>query len=277
MKFNRYILMTEASDGSTGGDGGGEPPVTEPSGLPSDNPEGSISFEIKPEDLTDGKFQGKWSSPQEMQDHIKTMEDKYATLSRDVSDKSKAQEADIQATADELKTQQAQNTVVQELLPTFLENGMVVTDEMTTKLKEVGLSEDKIKIGAYEFKEALDKNVGHVGGKENYDIIMAYHAENMSDDDKRAFNHSIQNPKNSEALMIGLQTMYEKSLTNGSQEQSTDRFRGDVTSSQSIKPYNSKRELLQDKAYADSRVASSADKAKYKQRLALTPENVWRS
>lgn len=255
-------------------------PVEEPSGLPSDNvpqDEGSVSFEIKPEDLQDGKFGGKWETPQQMAEHIKNIEDKYSSLKRDVTNQEKQTDEEIATTAAEIQKQNLQTSTVKELLPEFLNNGMVVTDGMREKLIETGLTEQDIKLGAYEFKEAVDKNASYVGGKENYDIIMDYHASNMSDDDKKAFNHSIQDPKNSQALMVGLQTMYERAQSRNPEEVNTDRVRGNPVQNNAIQPYASKQELLRDKKYADSRVASASDKAKFKARLAATPEKVWLS
>lgn len=281
-KFNNYVLMTQEGGGNPAAQGGGgeNPPAEPPSGLPSDNQppaEGGVSFEIKPEDLQDGKFGGKWESPQQMADHIKSIEDKYAGLKREVTDTTKQTDDEIAATAAELQTKQAQEQTIKDILPDFIENGMIITDEMKAALIETGLSEQDIKLGAYEFKEALDKNASYVGGKENYDIIMDYHAKNMTDEEKISFNHSIQNPNNSEALMVGLQVMYEKSLSEKPEEGNGDRIRGNnIASTSSIKPYENKAELMRDKKYADSRVASSADKAKYKQRLAITPDKVWR-
>lgn len=268
-------MAEEGGDNPTGGGAGGENPA--PSGLPSEQGgEGSISFEIKPEDLQDGKFMGKWSTPQEMADHIKNIEDKHANLTRDIADKTKQTDAEIQQTADEAQKLQLQNTTVRELLPEFLKNGMVVTPEMGETLKATGLTEQDIKIGAYEFKEALDLNASYVGGKENYDIIMDYHAENMTPEQKVQFNHSIQDPNNSEALMVGLQTMYEKSV--GAEEGTpVDRVRGNAPAAAAIQPYTDKASLLKDKAYADSRVSSAADKAKFRQRLNVTPDKVWLS
>ena len=255
-------------------------PVEEPSGLPSDNQpidEGSISFEIKPEDLQDGKFAGKWETPQQMADHIKSIEDKYANLKRDVTTQEKQTDEEIATTAAEIQKKELQNNTVKELLPEFLDNGMVITDAMKDKLIETGLTEQDIKLGAYEFKEAIDKNASYVGGKENYDVIMDYHASNMSDDDKRAFNYSIQDPNNSQALMVGLQTMYERAQSANPDSVKQDRVRGNPVQNNAIQPYASKQELLRDKKYADSRVASVSDKAKFKARLAATPENVWLS
>lgn len=272
--------MAEEGGGEnpTGGTGGENPaPTDPPSGLPSDNKPPETSFEVKPEDLTDGKFQGKWANPQEMADYIKSMEDKHSELNRKIKDGEKQTDEEIAAIAAEAQQEELKETTVKELLPEFLNNGMVVTDEMKAKLLETGLTEQDIKLGAYEMKEALDKNASYVGGKENYDIIMNYHAQNMTDEEKVAFNHSIQDPKNSEALMVGLQAIYERNSGKEPDATSQDRVRGNPVQNNAIKPYETKADLLRDKRYADSRVASSADKARFRARLKATPENVWLS
>lgn len=264
--------MNEETGGEPTPQGGGET-----SGLPSEQPSEDTpsGFEVNPEDLKDGMFQGRWSNPQEMADYIKNIEDKHTALTREVSDASKQTDAEIAATAAEAQKQELKDTTVKELLPEFLNNGMVVTDEMKAKLLETGLTEQDIKLGAYEMKDAVDKNANYVGGKENYDIIMDYHAQNMSEEEKVAFNHSIQDPKNSEALMVGLQTIYERNI--GKDTTPQDRVRGNPVQNNAIKPYETKADLLIDKRYADSRAASSADKARFRARLKATPENVWLS
>jgi len=280
MKFKQeYMLPLMAEEGGDNPTGGGDTPPAEPtpSGLPSDNQPLETTFEIKPEDLTDGKFQGKWDNPQQMADYIKTIEDKHSALNRQIADDGKKSDAELEQMSKDAQTAQLQEDTVKTLLPEFLKNGMVVTPEMQEELKKTGLTEQDIKLGAYEFKESIDLNASYVGGKENYDIIMNHHAEKMTDDEKRAFNHSIQDPKNSEALMVGLQTMYEKSVGATTDDTPQDRVRGNPTQNNAIKPYASKGELLRDKRYADSNRATSADKARFRQRLTATPDNVWKN
>lgn len=260
--------------------GGNTPPAEEPSGLPSDNlpPEESTGFQVKPEDLKDGKYMGKWSNPQEMADYIKNIEDKHANLQRDIKNESSQSTEELAQMTEASKAEKLKSDTIKSLAPEFLNNGMVVTEEMEATLKEAGVSESEIKLGAYEIKEGIDKNASYVGGQENYDIIMDYHSENMTPEEKIQFNHSIQDPANSQALMVGLQAMYEKSLNENPDGNTPDRIRGNVPSNTSaIKPYESKAELFRDKKYADSRNSSAADKAKFRARLNATPENVWRN
>ena len=278
-RFNTVFASEEGGDNPTGGTGAtGDQP---PSGLPSDNQppaEGGVSFEIKPEDLKDGKFQGKWSNPNEMADYIKNLEDKHADLNRKIADEGKQTDAEIQQTAKQLQAQQLQHDTIRELAPAFIENGMQLTDGMKQTLMDTGLTEMEIKVGAYELKEALDKNASYVGGQENYNIIMDFHAEKMTPEEKKQFNHSLQDPNNHQALMVGLQSIYEKAQLENPDTPPQDRVRGNSpANTNSIKPYETKAELMKDKKYADSRVASQADKERFRQRLGITPDKVWSS
>jgi len=264
--------MSEVLEGAT------TPEVAvEQSGLPSDVAE-NVSVKDGFTSVADeqfgenGRFRGRWNNPAEMADFIENLETKHSNMGREVADAKKAQVAEVETMANEAQTQQMQSDLVKSLVPEFIGNGMVVTDEMNQQLSEAGLTQDQIKIGAYELKEAQATNAGYVGGKENYDIIMDYHAKEMSDEQKVKFNHSIEDPNNSEALMVGLQTMYEKSL--GAVE-STDRVRGNVAPTNSVKPYENRADLFRDKTYADSTSSNKYDKARYKARLAITPSEVY--
>ena len=285
----KHILMTAEGGGDVSGQGGGDtPPVEIPdattSGLPSDVAAGELDlsgFEISDElkgKFKDGKLNGRFANMDEVLNTLKNIEDKYSSLNRDLSDKEKADLKAVEQTAEEVKAKQTQQSLVEKLAPEFIKNGMVITDEMKTQLNEAGLSEEQIKLGAYEFKEALTKNQNYVGGEENYNIIMEHHAANMSVEEKKAFNHSIQNPANSEALMVGLQAMYEKSLSEDKESKpSGDRVRGNVSQGNSVQGYETRAELFKDKKYIDSPVGKK-DKgavAKYRAKLALTDVKVY--
>ena len=284
--------MTAEGGGDTSGQGGGGvtppaeggEPAAAPSSLPSDIAAGDVNldgFQITDdlkEKFKDGKLNGRFSNINEVLDTLKNIEDKYSDLNRTLTDKEKADLANVQQTADEVATQQKQQALIEKFAPEFSKNGMVVTPEMATELAEAGLTEEQVKLGAYEFKEALTKNHNYVGGEENYNIIMEHHSANLTTEQKIQFNHSIQNPNNSEALMVGLQAMYERDMANGgNKEAPKDRFRGDVIPTPSIVGYESKQELFKDKKYIDSPVGKK-DKgavAKYRARLNATDPKVY--
>ena len=98
----------------------------------------------------------------------------------------------------------------------------------------------------------------------------------MTHDEKSKFNHSIRNPANSEALMIGMQTMYERSI--GQEQPSGDRFRGNVNQETSSRGYETKAELFKDRRYVTSPAGKkdAGANAKYRAKLALTSDSVWK-
>lgn len=248
--------------------------VTEPSGLPSDV-DSQTSFSFDEADIKDGKFDGRWSNPKEMSDYIKSMEDKHSALNREIADRAKADDIDIENVSVEVRAEQAKTDTLNSIVPDYLANGMVITDEMTAALAEAGVTEETMKLNAYERKDSIDKHSAIVGGQENYDIIMDYHAETMTPEDKAAFNRNVQDPRNSKALLVGLQVLYERA-SGDVDSTPADRVRGNPTPT-TIQGYENKADLLRDKKFADSRKASEADKTKYRARLSITPENVWRN
>ena len=254
-------------------DTGNEAPAPE-SGLPSEvaeQAEVNENLNVIPE---------RWNNAQEMADHIKNMEDKYANLKREQTDTEKKTTAEIEATAKEIETQNAQSALIQDLIPEFMDNDMQLTEDMKAKLIEAGISEEKIELGAYKLRETQAVHHEYVGGKENYDIIMEHHAENFSDEEKKAFNHSIKDPMHSKALLVGLRAMYEADIANGGGEKAQvpqDRFRGETNTTTSVVGYSTRQELMADKKYVDSPVGKrdSGAQAKYRQRLALTDAGVY--
>jgi len=262
----------------------GTPPVVDQNAPAANEPPAEPQFSL-PSDAAaqqaqsdaDNVLPEKWKSIKEMADHIKNMEDKHSQLTREVGNKSKQELDDIAKTQADIAKQTTQQAVVAELVPEFMANGMTITEEMQAKLTESGLSLDQIKIGAYEMKDALSKNHSYVGGEENYNIIMEYHAANMTPEQKASFNHSVQNPANSEALMIGMQTMYERSIGQ-EQPEDGDRFRGNPNQATGNRGYETKAELFADKRYIDSAAGKKDAGAitKYRAKLALTPDTIWK-
>lgn len=281
--------MSEENGGEPIAQGGGapsseavEPPAT--TGLPSDVNSEKPSFKTElPEELRsrideNGMLDGKYASVEDILYALKEIKDKHANLNRELADKEKKEEQEIDAVAKEAQLEQKRNTVIESLVPEFLSNGMVITPEMEEQLLEAGITKEQIELGAYKMKETIALHQSYVGGKEEYDKIMSYHAQTMSLEEKEAFNRTVNSGQHSEALFLGLKAMYEKRTATGqTSTQNTDRIRGDASQG-GIKPYATRQELFNDKRYIDSPAGrnDAGAKAKYKARLAVTPENVWR-
>jgi len=218
-----------------------------------------------------GLFKGRWNNPQEMADYIKNIEDKHANTVRDMKDSEKRTETEIQTQAEELKVQQLKQDTVLELAPKFVENGMKLTDEMIAKLEETGLTETEIKLGAYEYKERFESAYNVVGGKQEYDTMMQWAVEGLTDAEKQEFNNDLGNAKVSKFAIEGLYNRYKAN----NKDDNITRFRGQPSQG-TVGGYSTRAELFKDKAFVDSNRATEADRAKYRARLRVTPDEVWK-
>jgi len=270
MLIKKHIFMNE-NDGTGGdlpaGDDAGQ------SGLPSDVDTQVSALEkfsnLEEGDFEKGLFKGRWNNPAEMADYIKNMEDKYSNLNRDIKDKEKLSDEQIQSQADEVKTVQLKEQTILDIAPQFIENGMQLTDDMKAKLIETGLTETEIKLGAYEYKERFEKAYNTVGGKEEYDSMMKWANDGLSDEEKLDFNRGLESVHSNFAIE-GLHNRYKND-----NKVSQDRVRGDIAPTPSTTGYSTKAELFRDKTFADSNRASANDKAKYKARLVATDPKVY--
>ena len=252
-------------------------PEVQSSGLPSDVAE-TVSvrdafYKMEESDFDNDKglFKGRWNSPNEMADYIKSLEDKHADVIRTQKDSEKKVSADIQADATEAKAAAAKESLLVELAPEFVNNGMQITEEMNTKLVEAGISEAEIKLGAYEYRDRFNAAYDTVGGKAEYDSMMAWAVDGLNDAEKVGFNKDLGNANLSALAIEGLYARYK----NGSDESKPERFRGQPNTSSDVKPYANRAELFKDKAYADSNSSNANDMARYKARLAITDQSVY--
>ena len=151
----------------------GDVPST--SGLPSDTPPPAnldgfqLSDEFIAENFKDGKLKGRFESIEDVLTKLKEAEDfKANTIREQKNAEQKPNDAEAQAQA-----QAKQQEAIAELMPQFIENGMELTDEMLQKAEEVGLDVRDVKLAAMEARERQTKAYDLVGGKENYDNMLA--------------------------------------------------------------------------------------------------------
>ena len=256
-------------------------PAPAPSGLPSEVAETATTrdaFTNIGDDAFSGDkglFKGRWNSPEEMSEYIQNIETKLTNQTREVKEGAKQETAEFTKAAEASKLEQAKSDTIRELAPAFIEGGMQLNDDMVARLKEVGLDERDIKLGAYEIKERVEGYHTVVGGKEQYDGMMAWAVDGLDDNAKRDFNNGL-NSANSELVIEGLNARYQHALNNpDGNTKRPDRIRGDAAPHQSLKPYASRAALFADKKFVDSNKATANDRKRYKERFAITPDSVW--
>ena len=241
-----------------------EPVIETPSGLPSDNTKVDYSgFELSDDIKTgmkDGKINGRFGSVDEILAKLKETEDKFANDVRINKDEQTKREQ-IQ------QTETTQQNVILEMIPDFQANGMQLTPEMEVKAKEAGIDIRDLKIGAMEMKQNVDNAHSVVGGADEYNNMMAWAKENISDEQKAIFDKDITGGMSSYAIK-GLYGDYKAAVgADGYQP----RIEGNGTV-RGIVGYADRRELYKDKDYVDSAAGRRDPQAiiNYKARLAAT-------
>ncbi len=252
-----------------------ETPDAPPSGLPSDNQPDPLNIQA-PEGQ---KFGGKFDSTQAMLDHIKAMEDKYANAQRELANRNNPDGKDNQtppkentpAAPDPEVVAKQREVIEKDLMPQFMQNGMVITPEMEQKAVEVGIDPRDLKLNAYELKERLSTSFEITGGQENYTAMIEWGKANLNEAQKIEFDRALKSGMSQYAVK-GL--WYDYMQATGGQS-SGDRLRGNPSPS-GLQPYADRKELYKDKDYIES-PAGRHDKAairRYRERLRITPDEV---
>ncbi len=253
--------MAEATETST------ETPTEQPSGLPSDAPADDaydgfkLTDDIKAK-FKDGKLNGRFSSMDDVLVKLKEAEDFRAAT---MSETAKADKGEVasQALAD------TQTSVINDIVPAFLENGMVLTPEMEAKALEAKIDIRDLKIGAMEMRDSINAAHEVVGGADEYQAMIAWGKENMSDSDKASFDKAVTGGMSKYAIK-GLHAEFKKAeAENGGRIEGSSAFTG-------TKAYTNRQELYKDKDYIESKAGrrDTAAIKTYRARLAATHDDV---
>lgn len=257
--------------------GQGEEQVSEPTtGLPSDTQERQEQEAVNDWNSlvkSDPEYMKQFKSLDDFKNKYRELHKQYSNTVREYKDKEKTtqsqQEQLVQAREKEAKQQE----VVMELLPKFMENNMQLTPEMEQELVEHGLDIRDVKLGAIEIKEKLSKAHDVVGGKEEYESMIGWAREYLSEDQRNAFDKDVSGGM-SEFAIRGLHSTYKEKVGDA---QPQDRLRGQSpTNGNGMRPYASREEVLKDRSYVNSsrgRMDAGAV-ARHKARLAITPDSV---
>ena len=241
------------------------PVVTDPpSSLPSQNQEVDYSaFELSDETkgkMKDGKLLGRFGSVDEVLVKLKEAEDFRAQHGNN------QQNQQVQTT-EEQTALVAKQTAGGEIEKAFIENGLVLTDEMIKKGTDAGIDARDIKLRAIDIRDSANTAHSVVGGKENYDAMIGWARENMNKEQIASFNGSL-GTNMSEYAIKGLHADYQKALTDGT---TTPRISGQPVH-QGVTAYSSRKELYADKDKAEmaKKRGNANDWNIYQRKLAAT-------
>lgn len=257
-------------------DGGGLPSSVEEKEASLDG--FKVTDELQQKLFKNGKLFGRFDNLEGMANALKSVEDKYANVMREIktppAEPQVNQEVDIA-------------TKAKPLIDEYVANGMELTDELLQKAVEQGLDVRDVKLAAIEIKEKVlrDRNLVQqaydiVGGKDEYENMLIWGKQNLSDEDKEIFQKNIDEitelgtlAKSGKWAIKGLYAEYKSKSTTETQPQ---RIMGDGSASVGIRPYASQQEILRDKAYLNSQKGKNDLKAleTYNKRMSKTPDSV---
>lgn len=241
-----------------------------PSGLPSDVQEqAEVIRDWDGLVAKDPEYMKQFKSLEDFKEKYKQLHGQYSKTVQEYKEKEKKSVAEQSQQAEIQAKQQEQQQVIMDLIPQYMQNGMELTPDMEAMLTEKGLDIRDVKLGAIELRERISQAHALVGGQQEYDAMITWGRENLSEKQKRTFDKDIQGGMSDFAIR-GMYSMYQEAKKDGG-----DRIRGESAPS-GIKPYASKAELFADKAYIESMRGRNDRSAieKYNARKRITPDSV---
>ena len=243
--------------------------------LPSEESEVKTFDQFLDENRSEnGKLYGRFDTPEQALSYFREQEVTHTNKMREIKNKEKEQEQTQQEREAQQAQEQARTATINELVPTFIENGMSLTDDMEAKLTESGLSKTDIELGAYKVREAVGKAHEVVGGKEKYEAMLAWAGENLDDATKTAFDNDVSAliSGKSGISTLAIEGLYNRFQSAQNGDVQPGRISGNTQTPQ-VRGYQNQKELLADKTAAD-RSGDPAVRQRYQAKLAMTPDSV---
>ncbi len=255
-------LAPDSTVPSVDSDGGGGLPSAQDD-LKSIEDGFAITDEIKSKYFKNDKLFGRFDNIDGMAQALKSVEDKYSAVMRDI--KSPKDDAVTAAPV------AADNSNVQPLINEYVQSGFELTDDLIARAVEQGVDIRDVKIAAIEIKEKIGKAYEVVGGKDEYELMIQWGKDNLDEKSKISFDKEL-GAESGEWAIRGLYAQYKSST---SADGPSGRITGDSGGSGGNKAYANISEILRDKAYIDGRGKNDTKAINmYKSRMAATPDHV---
>lgn len=232
-----------------------------------------VTDEIKEKYFKNGKLFGRFESLDGMATALKSVEDKYANVMREIKSKT-----DTEPT-EPLQTDTTDTTDVmvkaRPLIDEYIQSGMELTDDIIAKAQAEGYDIRDIRLAAIDIKDKLNYAYSLVGGESEYKAMLEWGNANLSEKDKKAFDKDLATNAGEWAIK-GLYAEYKSKAGTGTQQHAEQRIMGDSQGAVGIRPYASQTEILKDKAYLNSPRGKNDLKAleMYNKRMLKTPDAI---
>lgn len=225
-----------------------------------------INDEFAAKNFKNGKLYGRFDSLEAVLNTLHSVETKYSNVMRD-----------IKTPTDTATTQPEVNLVevVQPIVGKFADNGYNY-EGMDTEIAEIaqqtGKTPAEIKLAAIEIRDQVNKAYNIVGGKEEYNGMLNWAKDNLTDAEKQGFDNSLKTGMG-ELAIEGLHARYKNA--NQGDAPTPRRIEGDNSGNVGIRPYATFAELSKDRIYLQTHAGQrdTAAKALHAKRMALTPDS----
>lgn len=227
-----------------------------------------INDEFAAKNFKNGKLYGRFDSLEAVLNTLHSVETKYSNVMRDIKTPTEGQTA---TAVPEVNLVEA----VEPIMSKFAENGYNY-EGMDTDIAEIaqqtGKSVAEIKLAAIEIRDQVNKAHAIVGGKDEYNGMLSWAKENLSDAEKQGFDNSLKTGMG-ELAIEGLHARYKNA--NQGDAPTPRRIEGDTSGNVGIRPYATFAELSKDRAYLQTNAGKrdGAANALHEKRMSLTPDS----
>ncbi len=217
-----------------------------------------------------GKLFGRFDNAESALDYFRNQEVTHTNNMRALKEEQKTN-ATTQQTEEVAKQEEAQRVQkVNEMIPSFIENGMKMSDEMSTLIQESGMSAAEVELGAYKVRELQKTAYDVYGGEEKFHAVKAWANDNLDEATKGSFDVSMQgmmkgNTQVGVLAMEGLLARY-----NSANGQPSQRVTGSTPHTPTT-GYSSQADMFKDKREADK---NPALRDAYQRKMALTKDSI---
>lgn len=232
-----------------------------------------VTDEIKEKYFKNGKLFGRFENLEGMATALKSVEDKYANVMREVKSKPEGE-----TQPEQTKPVADTNDVLvkaRPLIDEYIQSGMELTDDIIAKAQAEGYDIRDIRLAAIDIKDKLNYAYNLVGGESEYKAMLEWGKANLDEKQQKAFDKDLATNAGEWAIK-GLYAEYKSKIGSNEQPSTEQRIMGDAQGAVGIRPYASQAEILKDKAYINSPKGKNDLKALelYNKRMSKTPDSV---
>lgn len=256
--------------GDTGFDSGNLPSAQDE--LNSSLEKFQLNDEFVSKNFKNGKLYGRFDSLEAVLNTLHSIETKYSNVMRDIKS-SDGQQTEAQQTQ---ATQEPVNVleVAQPAIGKFIENDFSfegLDNDIAEIAKQSGVSVAEVKLAALEMKEQISKAYDIVGGKSEYQAMIDWGKENLSEAQRKDFDKAL----NSGMGEFAIKGLYQDFKASNPQQTTYRRVEGDGSGNVGVRPYATFQELAKDREYLSTPQGRNdrAAKEMHSRRLQITPES----